>query len=140
VSDGPLVVGYDGTDGGRAALAEAIRLAGPLGAEMVVASAYHVSPLGGEVADMERALRERGEALTGDAIAAARAAGVEARAEVRSGRPADVLTAVADAEGAQMIVVGSYGEGPLKSLVLGGTAHRITHVTTVPVLIVRPQQ
>jgi nucleotide-binding universal stress UspA family protein len=140
VSDGPLVVRYDGTDGGRAALGEAVRLAGPLGAEIVATFAYAVSPLGGEVADMAAVLHERGDELTREALQTARDAGVEGRAEVRRGRPADVLAAVAESEAAQMIVVGSYGEGPLKSFVLGGTAHRIAHVTTVPVLIVRPQR
>ena len=36
VMAGPIVVGYDGTEGAKAALAEALRLAGPLGAEVVL--------------------------------------------------------------------------------------------------------
>ena len=36
---GPLVVGYDGTEGAKAALAEALRLAGALGVDIVVAFA-----------------------------------------------------------------------------------------------------
>jgi hypothetical protein len=34
---GPIVVGYDGTEGARAALAETLRLAGALGVDIVVA-------------------------------------------------------------------------------------------------------
>ena len=41
---GPLVVGYDGTEGAEAALAEALRLAGALGVEIVVAFAYWTDP------------------------------------------------------------------------------------------------
>jgi len=37
---GPIVVGYDGTDGARAALQETIRLAPALGAPVVAAFAY----------------------------------------------------------------------------------------------------
>ena len=44
---GPILVGYDGTAGANAALAEALRLAGPLGAEIVLGFAYHATPLGG---------------------------------------------------------------------------------------------
>jgi nucleotide-binding universal stress UspA family protein len=36
---GPIVVGYDGTASARAALDEAVRLAGALGVELVVAFA-----------------------------------------------------------------------------------------------------
>ena len=47
-------------DGARAALDEATGLAKELGAPLVVAFAYHVSPLGGEVKDLHDALVERG--------------------------------------------------------------------------------
>ena len=36
-----------------------------------------------------------------------------------------------------MIVVGSYGERPLRALIVGSTPPRLQHVTHVPVLVVR---
>ena len=54
------VVGYDGTDGARAALHAAMALARGAGRPLVVVFAHHVSRLGGEVHDYEEALRERG--------------------------------------------------------------------------------
>ena len=48
----PIIVGYDGTEGAQAALAEALRLAGALDAELVLAFARTLNPAGGEVADM----------------------------------------------------------------------------------------
>ena len=35
------------------------------------------------------------------------------------------------------IVVGSYGERPLKALLVGSTPHKLLHLTDVPVLVVR---
>jgi nucleotide-binding universal stress UspA family protein len=133
----PIVVGYDGTEGAKAALAEALRLAGPLDAELVLAFASHTNPGGGEVADAAAAVHERGQAVLESALEQARAAGVSARAEIVHGRPFEALAALADEVGAQLIAVGSYGERPLRALVIGSTPPRLMHVTTVPVLVVR---
>jgi nucleotide-binding universal stress UspA family protein len=133
----PLVVGYDGTPGSQAALAEALRLAGPLGAEVVIAFIYHAGPLGGENTDLLDTLRERGNAVAAEALATAQAAGVQARAELVNDSPAAGLASVAAEEGAQMIVVGSYGETPLKALIIGSTPHKLVHITDTPVLVVR---
>ncbi len=133
----PIVVGYDGTEGAQAALAEALRLAGALDAELVVAFASHVNPGGGEVSDTADAVHERGERVLEEAVARARAAGVRARAEIVHGRPYEALAALAEGEGAQLIAVGSYGERPLRALVVGATPPRLMHITSVPVLVVR---
>ena len=133
----PIVVGYDGTDGARAALGEALRLAGPLEADLILAFASHLNPGGGEVADAARAVHERGEAVLEAALDQARAAGVTARAEIVHGKPHDALASLAEGEGAQLIVVGSYGERPLRALIVGSTPPRLMHLTHVPVLVVR---
>jgi nucleotide-binding universal stress UspA family protein len=134
---GEIVVGYDGRDGARAALGEATRLAKDLGAPLVVAFAYHVSPLGGEVKDLHDALIERGQTVTGEAIATAREQGVDARAEVVHGDPAPALVELAEQFGARVIVVGSSGESPLKGAIVGSTPHKLIQLSPVPVLVVR---
>jgi nucleotide-binding universal stress UspA family protein len=134
---GPILVGYDGTEGAKAALAEALRLAGALGVEIVVAFAYWAGALGGEGADLVDTLRDRGQAVTAEALETARAAGVEGRAELVNDRPAEALAQAAEEFGAQMIAVGSYGERPLRALIVGSTAPRLMHITAVPVLVVR---
>lgn len=133
----PVVVGYDGTPGAKAALEEGLRLAGALGAEVVVTFAYHAGALGGENIELIDALRERGDAVAEEALGMARAAGVQARAELVNDTPAQGLSSVAADEGAQMIVVGSYGEAPLKALIVGSTPHKLMHLTETPVLVVR---
>jgi nucleotide-binding universal stress UspA family protein len=136
----PIVVGYDGTAGAKAALAEALRLAGALDAELILAFASHTNPGGGEVADAATAIHERAEAVLEAALEQARAAGVSARAEVVHGRPHEALATLAEEQGAQLIAVGSYGERPLRALIVGSTPPRLMHVTSVPVLVVREAQ
>jgi nucleotide-binding universal stress UspA family protein len=132
-----LVLGFDGTDGARAALREAARLAPLLDAPVVAAFAFGVSPVGGEVSDLSRTLHERGEALLEEAVTALRAAGVEARGELLDTHPAEGLAALAEQEDAQMIIVGTYGERPLKALLLGSTSNKLVHLSERPVLVVR---
>ena len=83
------------------------------------------------------AVRERGDAVAEEALEQARAAGVTARAELVNDRPAEALARVAAEERAELIAVGSYGEKPLRALILGSTPYRLLHITDVPVLVVR---
>ena len=46
--------------------------------------------------------------------------------------------ALAAEHGARLIVVGSYGEPPLRSAILGSTPHKLLHLSEVPVLVVPP--
>jgi nucleotide-binding universal stress UspA family protein len=133
----PIVLGYDGTDGARAALAEAIRIAKPLGAALTIAFAYAAPRVGGEITDLEATLRERGEALTAEAVDAARAAGVDAEPVLLLEKPGEGLAGLADRLDAQMIVVGSYGEKPLRGAIIGSTPPRLLHLSRRPVLVVR---
>jgi nucleotide-binding universal stress UspA family protein len=131
------VLGYDGTDGSRAALDAAIGLAAELGDTLVVVFAHEVSRLGGEVHDYEEALRERGRQVLEEARAIARDGGVEIELVMRELSSAEALIAVADEHDARMIVVGSYGERPLKSALVGSTPTRLLHLSDRPVLVVR---
>jgi nucleotide-binding universal stress UspA family protein len=132
-----LVVGYDGTPGARAASDEALRLARDLGGELVFAYCYAVSPVGGEVGDLEAALRERGTAVLNEALAQAHDAGIAARAALVNDRPSSGLVGLAEENDARMIIVGSYGEPPLKGALIGSTAHKLLHLSERPVLVVR---
>jgi nucleotide-binding universal stress UspA family protein len=134
---GPLLVGYDGTPGAKAAAAEALSLGSELGAEVIFAFAYWTNPQGGDVADMLAALRELGEGHLRDAQALAEAAGVSSGAELVHAAPSVGLVDLADQYDARMIVVGSYGEAPLKGALIGSTAHKLVHLSERPVLVVR---
>jgi len=135
---GDIVLGYDGSDGAKAALAVALTVARAFDAPLTIAFGYDVNPLGGEVADY----RERVEALGRDmlaqavALAAERDPGVTVEALVVPQRPVDSLLAVAAARRARVIVVGENGATPIMGAILGSVVHKLLHRTTLPVLVV----
>jgi nucleotide-binding universal stress UspA family protein len=131
---GTLVVGYDGTDGSRAALRAAVSLGGELGDGVVVVFAYHVGRLGGEVSDYAAALHEHAR----EVLEEARSVGGDGIEVVELEEyPAQALIAVAEERDARMIVVGSHGEAPLKSVLVGSTPTKLLHLSERPVLVVR---
>jgi nucleotide-binding universal stress UspA family protein len=131
---GTLVVGYDGTDGARAALREAVALGGELGDGVVAVFAYTVGRLGGEVSDYAAALHDHAREVLDDARTVG-GDGIEVVELEES--PAQALIAVADERGARMIVVGSHAESPLKSVLVGSTPTKLLHLSDRPVLVVR---
>jgi nucleotide-binding universal stress UspA family protein len=133
---GSIVVGYDGSDGSRAALDEAARIARGLGLEVVIAFGYGVQPSGGETADHRRLLEERGEKLAAEAMAHLAELGVRGSVAVVDERPAESLLRVAEEHGAEMIVVGTRGEGPVAGMLLGSVPYKLVHRSPVPVLVV----
>ena len=132
-----VVVGYDGTDGGQAALDEALKVASELGGSILVVHAHDKILSGTELADLDAVVRERGDALLAEAARTAAQAGVPCSTQFAEGRPADALVAAADAVDARFIVVGSYGERPLKGALVGSTPYRLIHLAERPVIVVR---
>jgi nucleotide-binding universal stress UspA family protein len=133
-----LVVGFDDSPGAHRALDVAIEVAQRLGEGLVIG--FAAQPPGRSVGDEYRAhaaaLRERGQTLTDLAVGRAREAGVEAEGRVADLRPVDLLLELADEHAARAIVVGTYGESPLRGAVLGSTPHKLLHLSRVPVLAV----
>jgi nucleotide-binding universal stress UspA family protein len=135
-----LVVGYDGTEGAHASLRAATELARELHDDVVVVFAYTISRLGGEVADYARTVREHGERVLEEAKRLGGAAGVTIDTVLLEHSIAEALVEVADERDARMIVVGSYGERPLKSALVGSTPTRLLHLAERPVLVVRAHE
>jgi nucleotide-binding universal stress UspA family protein len=153
VSDGPALIGYDGSAGARAVLPAAGSLLA--GREAVVVHTWQsrlqasyasmgldVTPVA-QASDLGLEL-EREVAAIADDVAAegaslAREAGLTARAlAVREdGGPWRSLAAAAAAEGAAVLVVGSRGQGALRSSVLGSVSAGLAHNAELPVLVVR---
>jgi len=136
-----IVVGTDGSETAKRAVAEAVRLASALGADVHVVSAYEpmrglaaagvagfgVAPSGDEDAVLETTLAE--------AAAVVRAADVPAHTHAIHGTPADALVEVANAVGASLIVVGNQGMHGAKR-VLGSVPNSVSHRARCNVLIV----
>jgi nucleotide-binding universal stress UspA family protein len=66
-----------------------------------------------------------------------RRAGLEWTEEIRVGHPAAVILETARRFKSDMIVMGSHGRTPLKSLVLGSVTSKVIAATSTPVVVVR---
>jgi nucleotide-binding universal stress UspA family protein len=132
-----IVVGYDGSDCGRAALERAIELAEGLGDRIVAVFGYAPPGLwGGEIVEHEEAIEEFGQKALGEAQQRLEEAGVPSEVAMVPKRGPEALIDAADARDARMIVVGSYGDPPLKGMILGSTPTRLLHLADRPVLVV----
>lgn len=130
-----LVVGYDGSDGSRRALARVRELAIDYRALVIVAVAPDIRSAGmgvdlaGPHLETERLLEEAREQLDGSEGAA-----IETRAAV--GDPATVLTDIAREVDAQLVVVGRRGGDFVRRTLLGSVAQRVAQEAPCDVLVV----
>ena len=134
-----IVLGYDESPGARRALGLALDLAAQLDETLVLV--YGAAPPGtvGEEAGAHfQALTEIGRTAVGHAVAEADAAGVRTLVEVVGQKPVPALLAAAETHDARMIVVGTYGESPLRGAFLGSVAYKLLHLSSRPVLCVPP--
>jgi nucleotide-binding universal stress UspA family protein len=80
---------------------------------------------------------EHERALLREAADLAAAHGVTATTVVLGGSTAAEIVAHADSCGADLIVIGSRGQGPVVSALLGSVALGVLHASKLPVLVVR---
>ncbi|KPC80832.1 MULTISPECIES: universal stress protein [Streptomyces] len=132
-----VVLGYDESPGAARALRTAIEVAAAYGEPLVlVYGAAPPGPTGEEYRAHHDAIRQAGRAGLEHAVAAAEAADVPTTVEVIDMSPAQALIEAASRHGARVIVVGTWGESPIRGALLGSTPHKLLHLSTVPVLCV----
>jgi nucleotide-binding universal stress UspA family protein len=124
VTGARIVVGWDGSDRSRDALALARLLRKPGGATLVVACVYPYEPLATSVGARDPAEPGREDALA--KLADAEVADYEHRI-LPSSSAAHGLQNVARDEGAELIVVGSTHRGRLGRVVPGSVGERLLH-------------
>ncbi len=148
-ADDRIVVGVDGSPGGRAALVWALAAAARSGAEVEVVSAVPVDPWAApyllDVAGVE-AVRSDTEARLRASVAeamgdpavesVARDGAVPVHVTVAPGDPAEAL--VVRAGDAGLLVVGSRGRGAVKGALLGSVALHCAAHAPCPVVVVHP--
>jgi nucleotide-binding universal stress UspA family protein len=131
-----IVVGYDGSDCSREAVRVALEVGKAYGENVVIAFAYELSPVGGELHDYHAALRELATKRLIEATALASGAEGDVEAVIVEQAPAQALVALAAERDARVIVVGTRGESPIRGALLGSTPHKLLHLSDRPVLVV----
>jgi nucleotide-binding universal stress UspA family protein len=137
VSEGPIVVGIDGSPPAQQALRWAIALGDGLG--LGVVSVHAVGPIE-RAHDADAPTRSWRRALS-DLVeltwcAPLAGAAIPHRVEVRDGDAVDVLLTAAATEHAALLVVGTRGTGTDPARALGSTSLQVLHAAQVPVLVV----
>ena len=129
-----VVVGYVATAEGEAALARAIEEARLRQTALVVVSSHR----GGN--DFDGDDSRRVDAQNAEITQRLEASGVEfdVRTLVRGFEPAEDLISLAEATGADLIVIGLRRRSPVGKLLLGSNAQRILLDAPCPVLAVKP--
>ncbi|MEU9308423.1 universal stress protein [Streptomyces sp. NPDC048256] len=132
-----IVLGYDESPGAVRALRIAIQTAAAFRERLVlVYGAAAPGSGGGEYRAHHEAVREAGRIALDHAVAEAEAAGVPTTVELIDQKPAQALIDAASRHGARFIVVGSWGESPMRGALLGSTPHKLLHLSSIPVLCV----
>lgn len=145
-----IVVGYDGSDCSKRALTTAAGLLRQVpDARAIVVQGYDivmgfVPPgltsstlmMAGELEAQVQAAEETGHRLVAEARAELENAGVPVETAVSPGGAVSALLQAVEDHAADMIVIGSHGEGALSGAIMGSTAYRILHRSPVPVLVV----
>jgi nucleotide-binding universal stress UspA family protein len=133
-----IVVGYDGSPPARAALRLALDRVGDGKLFLVYAYEAPGDFWGSEHYQelLDRAL-ERGRGVLERATADGdrRVADVDHELELIAGRPAEVIASVAEARGADEIIVGTRGFGRVRA-VIGSVAHELLHVAACPLTVI----
>ena len=138
-----IVVGFDGTDSSKRALDHATTMAKLLQATVHVVHVLEWSPYSfltvEEVAERHKRRGEevkRAESVVTPALAALDEAGVAATSEIRYGNVAELMCEIAEAQQADLIVVGRTGGSTFAQRFLGSLALSLAQASPVPVTVV----
>ena len=144
-----ILVPVDGSATSYRALDTAVELARSFGAslrlvhvieEMAYLTGY--DPLGGYSGDLIGIMQESGRKVLEDAMARAKAAGVEVDTilfDKLGERLAETVAHGAKQWGADLIVLGTHGRRGVGRLLMGSGAEQIIRLAPVPVLVVRDE-
>jgi len=137
-----LLLATDLSEASSSATDHAFDLAAQLGAELLVVSVIDpgslLMPCGRFRARMDQ-VRERQEELAQALVERGRGLGIEVSFLVWAGDPGDQIVAAAEAERADMVLVGSHGRGAVGRLFLGSVSEHVVRNAPCPVLVVRPR-
>jgi nucleotide-binding universal stress UspA family protein len=130
-----MLLATDGSEDSRLAARAAADLSAKTGAELHVVHAWQSIPHPVIDSDYYEAgarklLQEETEFVSGSG-------GVMSEAHLVMGAPVDAILDLGEEIGADLIVMGSRGQGPLGRLILGSVSEGVVHHASCPVLVLR---
>jgi len=139
-----IVVGYDGSEGAKAALEYSVDLAKALDCSVVIAHVLEWSPYSFLTPnEIEERHKRRGEelaraetAVLAPVVEQVRQGGVTVTTALKYGHITDTLCKIAKDEGADQIVIGRTGHSGLATRLFGSVAGSLAQAAPVPVTIV----
>lgn len=135
-----ILLATDLSEASAAATDEALELARRLGASLLVVSVIDPGQLrlpGGRFTQRVDQVRERREVAAQVLVERGREARVPVTFLVWEGDPGESIVSAAEAERADMVVVGSHGRGGVGRFVLGSVSDHVVRHAPCPVLVVR---
>ena len=133
-----IVLAVDGSEPARRAVPVAADIASKYGSEVIAVHVLEQQLGGGGPIAFDTT--EEANRVADDTARSLKDVGVSARPEARAaiaGRAAQEIIDVATSEDAGLIVMGSRGMSDWEGLLVGSVAHKVLHLSSVPVLIVR---
>jgi nucleotide-binding universal stress UspA family protein len=136
-----ILLATDLTGASREATGRAIDLASRLEARLLIVNVLEKRRLSGAGSHerVDQARTER-EALLVKVVRDARDAGVTAEFLVWDGDPGDSIASAAEAEHADLVVVGTRGRSGAERMFLGSVSDHVVRHAECPVLVVRPSR
>jgi len=143
-----ILVPLDFSPNADRALDLALAVAGQLGAKCIhLLHVHHPPPMptplpgsGPSYVEVEGRLLEEAALALATRAERVKAAALSVEMKVESGAPAEVIFAEAEAQRADLIVMGSHGRSGLTHVLLGSVAERTVARAPCPVLTLRSQE
>lgn len=133
-----ILVAVDGSDNSLRAVeqaAEIAKLANDIKIEL--ASVIAIDVYSDMVYDPIEAHGEAQRELIQPAVDVVEKAGLEAHVALLHGRPADEIIRYAEAEGVDLLIIGSRGLNALQEFAIGSVSHKVIKHSKCPVLVVK---
>jgi nucleotide-binding universal stress UspA family protein len=135
---GKILLATDGSEDARLAARAAANLSDRAGAELHIVHAWQSVPH--PVIDPDEYEEEARRLLGVQTEFVSDAGGTVIEAHLVMGTPVDAILDLGEEIGADLVVVGSRGHGPLGRLILGSVSEGVVHHATCPVLVLRGEQ
>jgi nucleotide-binding universal stress UspA family protein len=136
-----IIVAYDGSTFAQKAIDKAVELAKKEETEIICVNVIEdFCPIGLTEIDcsiVREMQTKESNAITANALAEFKKAGVNARVVIETGNPAEMIIEVAKREGAAIIIAASHGKHGAKKFAFGSATARLIEHSPVPVLVVK---